>query len=189
MNVAQRHESLHAMHTSAPVHWVPTRVLVLNASHEPLAVVTGRRALILILAGKAVSLEDRSTLMRSAQLAVALPSVVRLTRYVRVPYRPPATISRAGVLRRDARRCAYCTNRADTIDHVIPRSRGGSHSWENCVACCHRCNTRKADRMLEELGWELSFSPGPPARITTGEHFFPEELDPAWRRWLDSSAA
>lgn len=165
------------------------RVLLLNASHEPLAVVTGRRALVLILAGKAVSMEDRAAVLRSAHLVVSLPSVVRLTRYVRVPYRPPAAVSRSGVLRRDNRRCAYCTGRADTVDHVVPRSRSGPHSWENCVACCHRCNTRKADRLLSELGWELNFRPGPPTRLSVGDHLAVEQLDPEWQRWLDVNAA
>ena len=166
-----------------------SRALLLNASHEPLAVVTGRRALVLILAGKAVSLENRSQLLRSAQLAVALPAVLRLNRYVRVPYRPPTTVSRGGVLRRDSRRCAYCSARGETIDHVVPRSRGGAHSWENCVACCGRCNTRKADRTLDELGWSLGFAPGPPHRMTSGELWLSDDTDPAWIRWLDSSAA
>lgn len=170
--------------TATPLH-----VLLLNASHEPLAVVTGRRALVLILAGKAVSLEDRGTVLRSAQLSMALPAVVRLNRYVRVPYRPPTSVSRAGVLRRDGRRCAYCRLRGETIDHVVPRSRGGAHSWENCVACCGRCNTRKADRLLDELGWALPFAPGPPQRMTSGELWFSDDTDPAWHRWLDSSAA
>ncbi len=167
----------------------PVHVLLLNASHEPLAVVTGRRALVLILAGKAVSLEDRDLVMRSAQLTLALPAVVRLNRYVRVPYRAPTSVSRAGVLRRDGRRCAYCRLRGETIDHVVPRSRGGAHSWENCVACCGRCNTRKADRMLEELGWALTFAPGPPTRMTAGDMWISDDTDPVWHRWLDSSAA
>ncbi len=166
-----------------------SRVLLLNASHEPLAVVTSRRALVLLLAGKAVSIENRDGVLRSATLAIALPSVVRLTRYVRVPYRPPAAISRSGVLRRDGRRCAYCAGRADTVDHVVPRSRGGGHSWENCVACCHRCNTRKADRLLSELGWELAFRPGPPVRVSSGDHLLAEQLDPGWQRWLNVDAA
>ena len=167
----------------------PSRALLLNASHEPLAVVTGRRAIVLILDGKAVSLEDRLTMLRSAQLVVAQPAVVRLNRYVRVPYRPPTSVSRAGVLRRDGRRCAYCGGRGDTIDHVVPRSRGGLHSWENCVACCGRCNTRKADRTLDELGWQLGTTPGPPRRLTSGELWLSDDTDPAWRRWLDSDAA
>jgi len=194
--MAQRPHALlpSAMPADVPTAVVPAvgsaaRALLLNASHEPLAVVTGRRALVLILAGKAVSIEDRSSMVHSAQLAIALPSVVRLTRYVRVPYRPPAAVSRSGVLRRDNRRCAYCAGRADTVDHVVPRSRGGAHAWENCVACCHRCNTRKADRLLVELGWELAFLPIAPLRISTGDHLLAEQLEPQWQRYLGMAAA
>ena len=165
------------------------RVLLLNATHEPLAVVTGRRALILILAGKAESVEDRiSGAARSQKLVMQIPAVVRLNRYVRVPYRAPTTVTRAGILRRDGRTCAYCGARGDTIDHVIPRSRGGRHSWENCVACCSRCNTRKADRLLEELGWPLAFTPGPPRRTAGGHFWLIDDTDPAWARWLDCAA-
>ncbi len=162
-------------------------VLLLNASHEPLAVVPSRRAIVLVLAGKAVSLEDRESVLHAAGFMMNAPAVIRLTRYVRIPYRPPATVSRAGVLRRDGRRCAYCAARGETIDHVLPRSRGGSHSWENCVACCGRCNTRKADRTLDEIGWSLDFTPGPPLR--RGAEEFSVAGDPDWRHWLTFDAA
>jgi 5-methylcytosine-specific restriction endonuclease McrA len=178
----------HSREAVATVRVVAAQVLLLNASHEPLAVVTWRRAIVLILAGKAISLEDRAESVHSAQRAVAMPSVVRLTRYVRIPYRTPSTVSRNGVLRRDSRTCAYCGGRADTIDHVVPRSRGGAHSWENCVACCHRCNSRKADHTLDELGWELRGTPVVPVRVAGGE-LAVDECDPAWRRWLDATAA
>lgn len=165
------------------------RVLLLNASHEPLAVVTGRRALILVVAGKAECVVERpSGQVRSPSVALAVPAVVRLRRYVRVPYPAAPTVTRAGVLRRDGRRCAYCPARADTVDHVIPRSRGGSHSWENCVACCARCNARKADRLLEELGWSLTTQPGPPRRGVLGRMWANEESDPAWEPWLPAVA-
>ncbi|HYN72772.1 MAG TPA: HNH endonuclease, partial [Nakamurella sp.] len=140
------------------------RVLLLNAGHEPLAVVTGRRALILVVAGKAECVAERSSAVRSPSLVLAVPAVVRLRRYVRVPYQAPPAVTRAGILRRDLRRCAYCSGRGDTVDHVVPKSRGGDHSWENCVACCVRCNTRKADRLLPELGWSLPFVPAAPRR-------------------------
>ncbi|RIJ76672.1 HNH endonuclease [Nakamurella silvestris] len=165
------------------------RVLLLNATHEPLAVVTGRRALVLILAGKAESVEDRiAGAVRSERLVLQIPAVVRLNRYVRVPYRPPTSVTRAGILRRDGRICGYCGAKGDTIDHVIPRSRGGKHSWDNCVACCSRCNTRKADRLLEELGWKLSVKPGPPRRASGGQFWLVDGSDPAWARWLDDAA-
>lgn len=166
------------------------RVLLLNASHEPLAVVTGRRALVLVVAGKADCVLERSTAtpIRSPSIAMAVPAVVRLRRYVRVPYQAPPAVTRAGVLRRDARRCAYCRGRGDTIDHVLPKSRGGQHSWENCVACCVRCNARKADRLLEELGWAMTFLPGPPRRGAFGRLWSNEDADPAWEPWLPAAA-
>jgi len=165
------------------------RVLLLNASHEPLAVVTGRRALVLVVAGKAECVLERpaGAVMRSPSMAIPVPAVVRLRRYVRVPYQPPPAVTRAGVLRRDSRRCAYCNGRGDTVDHVIPKSRGGSHSWENCVACCVRCNTRKADRLLDELGWPVPVNPGPPRR-GAGRLWTTEDADPVWQPWLPIAA-
>ncbi|NNG37131.1 HNH endonuclease [Nakamurella sp. DB0629] len=166
------------------------RVLLLNATHEPLAVVTGRRALVLLLAGKAESVADRDTAapMRSPTLVLAVPAVVRLNRFVRVPYHRATSVTRSGVLRRDRRICAYCGGRADTIDHVQPRSRGGAHSWENCVACCVRCNSRKADRLLSELGWTLPFVPAPPVRAGNGRVWLTDDTDPAWDPWLAGAA-
>ncbi len=166
------------------------RVLLLNASHEPLAVVTGRRALVLVVAGKAECVVERenSTVIRSPSLAVSVPSVVRLRRYVRVPFQSAPAVTRAGILRRDQRRCAYCGGKGDTIDHVLPKSRGGKHSWENCVACCARCNARKADRLLDDLGWTLSFRPAAPRRITLGRLWSLDDTDPAWEPWLPLAA-
>src|ERR1700712_3274606 len=104
------------------------RVLLLNATHEPLAVLNGRRAVVLMLAGKAECLVERAAgeKVRSPSFELSIPAVLRLNRFVRVPYAPTAAITRAGVLRRDRRRCAYCRATGDTIDHVVPRSRGGS---------------------------------------------------------------
>lgn len=166
------------------------RVLLLNASHEPLAVVTGRRALVLVVAGKAECVLERpsAAVVRSPSMAIAVPAVVRLRRYVRVPYPAPPAVTRAGVLRRDSRRCVYCQGRGETVDHVVPKSRGGKDSWENCVACCVRCNTRKADRLLEELGWSMSGVPGPPRRGAFGRLWSTEDADPAWGPWLPVAA-
>src|ERR1700754_1079185 len=137
-----------------------SRVLLLNATFEPLAVVTAKRAIVLMLTGKAECVEAAlGAAFHSESLTVPAPSVMRLSRYVRVPYRRAVPMTRAGVLRRDGRRCAYCDKRADTIDHVIPRSRGGTHTWDNCVAACRSCNSRKADRLIEEIGWSLSVVP------------------------------
>ncbi|MEJ8278299.1 HNH endonuclease [Pseudonocardia spirodelae] len=164
-------------------------MLLLNASFEPLAVVTSKRAICLLLSGKAECLQEalEGASFRSESLALPAPSVLRLSRYVRVPYRRAVPMTRAGVLRRDGRRCAYCARRADTIDHVVPRSRGGAHSWENCVAACRACNSRKADRLLEEIGWTLRVAPGPPARTGAGVLVLAVEPLPAWEPWLTAA--
>ena len=166
-----------------------SRVLLLNATFEPLAVVTAKRAVVLMLTGKAECVQAalEGGAFHSASLTIPAPSVMRLSRYVRVPYRGPVPMTRAGILRRDARRCAYCGRRADTVDHVVPRSRGGTHSWENCVAACRTCNARKADRLVEELGWSLGVVPRPPNRTTAGILVLAVEPHPAWEPWLSAA--
>jgi 5-methylcytosine-specific restriction endonuclease McrA len=170
---------------------IPTgsRVLLLNATFEPLAVVTAKRAVVLMLTGKAECVEAAlDAVFHSENLTVPAPSVMRLSRYVRVPYRRSVPMTRTGVLRRDGRRCAYCSKRADTIDHVIPRSRGGTHTWENCVAACRTCNSRKADRLIDELGWSLPFVPRAPDRSAAGILVLAVEPLPSWEPWLGNAA-
>src|SRR5690606_23811798 len=134
-----RFDSLHAM--QAPSRGDPLRTLVLNAGYEPLAVVSFKRALVLVLTEKAVVVaSDDDNPVHGIGSDWERPSVILLRRYVRVPSGRSVPVSRRGVLRRDDQRCAYCGVHASTIDHVIPRSRGGADSWENLVACCLRCN-------------------------------------------------
>ena len=139
-----------------------SRTLVLNATYEPLGVVSERRALILVLNSRATSLEDSGVVLHFSGGEIALPSVIKLNRYVRVPYRQAVPLSRRALFARDGGRCVYCTAPATSIDHVIPRSRGGGHSWENVVSACHRCNHLKADRALKDLGWRLRALPRAP---------------------------
>jgi len=136
--------------------------LVLNASYEPLCLVTLRRAVVLVLAEKAVVVEQAGAVLHSERMTVPAPTVVRLSRFVRVPYHRSVPLSRRAVLERDGHQCAYCDRRADSVDHVIPRARGGRHAWDNVVAACFRCNHRKASHLLAELGWTLPFTPKPP---------------------------
>ena len=157
--------------------------LVLNATYEPLCVVPLRRAVVLVLAEKAVVVEAGDGVMRSARTSIPVPTVVRLSRYVRVPYRREVPLTRRAVLDRDRHACAYCGTRADTIDHVRPRSRGGQHIWTNVVAACARCNHRKGNRLLSELGWHLvSVSAQPPATVAVVLGW--AKRDPAWQRYL-----
>lgn len=157
--------------------------LVLNATYEPLGAVPMTRAVVLVIAERAIVVEEGEGVLHSEHLAIALPSVVRLTRFVRVPYRRVVPLTRRGVFLRDGDQCAYCDARAETVDHVVPRSRGGRHEWDNVVAACRPCNHRKADRLLRELGWTLPFSPRPPSG-SSAVMFGPERRDPAWARYL-----
>ena len=132
---------------------------MLNATYEPLCVVPLRRAVVLVLAEKAVVVESGDGMMRSPRASMPVPTVVRLSRYVRVPYRREVPLTRRAVLDRDSHQCVYCGIRADTIDHVKPRSRGGMHVWTKVVSACARCKHRKCDRLLSELGWHLAAMP------------------------------
>jgi len=143
-----------------------TQSLVLNASYEPLCVVSSRRALMLIIDEKAELLHATERLFRAAHISFAEPSVVRLWHYVKVPYQARISLNRRAVFARDNHRCQYCGASAENIDHVIPKSRGGAHSWENVVASCRPCNSRKRDRSPEESGMRLHRVPSAPRQRT-----------------------
>ncbi len=139
-----------------------SRTLVLNATYEPLGVVSERRALILVLNSRATMIEDSGVVLHFAGGEITLPSVIKLNRFVRVPYRSTVPLSRRALFARDGGRCVYCSAPATSIDHVIPRSRGGGHVWENVVSACHRCNHVKADTPLKDLGWRMRSMPRAP---------------------------
>jgi 5-methylcytosine-specific restriction endonuclease McrA len=133
--------------------------LVLNATYEPLSVVSARRAICLVLLDKADVVEHDGTEVHSERISMASPLVIRLRYVVKVPYHRHTTMSRRAVFARDNHRCAYCGLSADSIDHVLPRSRGGKNVWENVVAACRKCNLSKRDRTPEEAGMRLSNVP------------------------------
>ncbi|MFI6643467.1 HNH endonuclease [Streptomyces sp. NPDC050504] len=138
--------------------------LVLNASFEPLSTVTLNRAVVLVLNDKAVVEQAHPGLrVRGADVDLPVPRVIRLCRYVRVPFRRHAPWSRRGVLIRDQHRCAYCGGRASTVDHVVPRAQGGKDGWLNTVASCAEDNHRKADRTPEQAGMPLLREPFVPS--------------------------
>jgi 5-methylcytosine-specific restriction endonuclease McrA len=139
-----------------------SRALVLNATFEPLGLVSSRRALLLVLATKAELVHATEQVFRSERQAFPEPSVVRLARYVRVPHDRTVAVNRRTVFARDSHHCQYCGSTAESIDHVVPRSRGGLHVWDNVVAACRRCNTRKEDRLPHEVGLVLRSKPAPP---------------------------
>jgi 5-methylcytosine-specific restriction endonuclease McrA len=140
------------------------KVLVLNTTYEPLNVCSVRRALVLLLKGKAEILERTGSALHSERGAYEIPLVIRLTAYVRIPHRATsARISRRAVFARDKHRCQYCGSaRHLTVDHVVPRSRGGADTWDNLVTSCAPCNRKKADRPLHLAGVQLLRQPRPP---------------------------
>ena len=157
--------------------------LVLNASYEPLCVVPGRRAVVLVLLGKAVAVSDTDEVLHAARTGVAVPAVVRLTRFVKVPYKATVPLTRKAVFARDGGRCVYCGGTATSLDHVVPKSRGGSHTWDNVVSACGRCNHVKADRAVADLGWRMRRAPVAPSgaawRVVGARR-----VDPRWRPFL-----
>jgi 5-methylcytosine-specific restriction endonuclease McrA len=142
-----------------------TRVLVLNASYEPINVCTVRRAAVLVLKSRAEVLEKGDGALHSERLDLDRPCVIRLVRYVRIPRDVHRRkITRKAVLARDAYTCQYCGREAPglTVDHVIPRSKGGPSVWENIVASCAPCNRKKGNRLPREAAMHPSKRPGAP---------------------------
>jgi 5-methylcytosine-specific restriction endonuclease McrA len=160
-------------------------VLVLNATFEPINVCTVRRAAVLLLKEKAEIIEHSEWELHSASVTIPRPMVIRLVRYVLVPRDTHRRkITRRAVFARDDWTCQYCGSRSNlTVDHVVPRSRGGASSWENIVASCAPCNRRKGDRLAAQVGMHLSREPRTPS-----PHIFIHVASPtipaAWRQYL-----
>lgn len=161
-------------------------VLVLNGNYEPLHVCTTKRAMGLILSGKAVVVENGRGFIRTVSTVYERPSVIRLVFVVRRPA-PRVRLTKREILRRDEYRCQYCGREAAnlTIDHVVPRHRGGEHCWENLVAACPQCNRRKGSRTLEEARMTLMRSPFEPR--PTPRYLFSTYLrdNQEWAKYID----
>ncbi|NJN83973.1 MAG: HNH endonuclease [Caldilineaceae bacterium] len=144
------------------------QVLVLNASYEPLSLVSVRRAVVLLLREKAEMLEATQQMLRSTSRVMPVPLVIRLVKYVRLPHRKvPST--RTAIMLRDAYTCQYCGESPGrihlTVDHVVPRSRGGIHDWENLATACKRCNQKKGSHTPEEASMQLMRKPFEPSYV------------------------
>jgi 5-methylcytosine-specific restriction endonuclease McrA len=162
------------------------RVLILNASFEPLHVCSLKRAVALLMQEIAERVEDADRVLRSPTSIFAVPSVIRLRRYVKRPHRQRVAFNRKNLFRRDDHTCQYCRARSNdlTLDHVMPRSRGGGTSWENVVACCRRCNALKRDRTPDEAGMSLTRKPVAPAFLFSSAYGLLPDIDPAWEKYL-----
>jgi 5-methylcytosine-specific restriction endonuclease McrA len=162
-----------------------SRVLVLNSSYEPLNVCTVRRAIVLVLKEKAEMLEIGSRQLRSESVTLPHPLVIRLVTYVRVPRDTGRRrITRRAVFARDSWTCQYCGRTSHlTVDHVVPRSRGGTSAWENIVTSCAPCNRRKGDRTPIEVQMHPRSKPRPPGPAVFIRVAAPV-VPPAWQQYL-----
>ena len=142
---------------------VDSPVLVLNQNYEPLNIARARRAVVLLLRGKAETLENGAGVIHTPTEAIDVPSVIRLVYLVKRP-QPEKRLNRIEVFRRDGYICQYCgqDGKGLTLDHVVPRHRGGRHVWENVVSACKRCNRRKGGRTPEGAEMKLLHQPRPP---------------------------
>jgi 5-methylcytosine-specific restriction endonuclease McrA len=160
-------------------------VLVLNATFEPINVCTVKRAVVLLLKDKAEVIEHSEWQLRSANSSIQRPIVIRLVTYVRIPRDTHRRkITRRAVFARDEWTCQYCGSRANlTVDHVIPKSKGGGSNWDNIVASCAPCNRRKGDLLPRQVGMRLLRQPRTPS-----PHVFIRVASPtipvAWQQYL-----
>ena len=169
-------------------HMLQMPVLVLNASYEPINICGARRALVLVLKGIARTEEEHGLTLHAQRNRIAMPSVIRLLEYRRIPHQTRA-LSRKNILLRDRNTCQYCAEVLPsgelTLDHVIPRSRGGSSTWENLVACCHSCNRRKGNQLPIEASMKLMREPRA-FNLHTSRHIMRlmGRSDDKWRKYL-----
>jgi 5-methylcytosine-specific restriction endonuclease McrA len=162
------------------------RVLVLNATYEPINVCTVRRATVLLLKDRAEIVERGRSALHSESVTVPRPIVIRLVTYVRIPRDAHRRkITRRAVFARDRWTCQYCggVRGTLTVDHVIPRSKGGPSSWENIVTCCAPCNRRKGDKLPKKAGMALLTDPRPP-HPQVFVHVASSSIHPAWEQYL-----
>lgn len=160
------------------------KVLVLNASYEPLNITSWRRAVVLLLKGKAEQLEHNGQLIYQD---LPIPTVIRLRQYVKVPYKE-IPLTRRNLLERDRHTCQYCNYKGEelTLDHVLPRSRGGDDSWENLVTACVRCNVKKGNRTPKEANMALNYQPRRPYSSLLFEisKYTRENSNQEWRKYV-----
>lgn len=161
------------------------KVLVLNQSYEPISVCSAKKAIVLLLLTKAELVAKKDGLsVHSVSYSVPLPSVIRLSRYIKVPLKK-IELSRKNILRRDNYQCQYCGTYSTnlTIDHIIPKSRGGTDSWDNLVAACISCNNKKGNRTPEEAGLRLIRRARKPNHIIFIKNLL-GKLDDNWKPYL-----
>ncbi|MEE9166903.1 MAG: HNH endonuclease [Candidatus Neomarinimicrobiota bacterium] len=159
-------------------------VLVLNQNYQPHLICTAKRAICLIYLGKVEVIENYRDFVHSPRMRLSLPSVIKLQKYIRMTGND-IVLSRKNILKRDQHQCQYCGRRSVpmTIDHVIPKERGGKDTWDNLVCCCHVCNRKKGNRSPDEAKIILLRRPRKPSRIHYIRQFVKKEQT-SWRPYL-----
>ena len=161
-----------------------SRVLVLNQNYEPMSVCSAKRAIVLLYLEKAEMIERNHQMVRSVSRAMPMPSIVRLSRLVHVP-RKRILLNRKNIIKRDGHQCQYCGTRDApiTVDHIVPKDRGGGDTWENLVCACVECNAKKRNRTPREAGMRMLKKPRKPGYL-----FFIQHLvgipDDRWKPYL-----
>jgi 5-methylcytosine-specific restriction endonuclease McrA len=158
------------------------RTLVLNADYQPLTIVSAERGLTLLMKDKVDLVASNGRVVHSQTEEWHVPSVVTLRYFVKVPYKHGvAQPSRKAVFARDHGECQYCGGKAENLDHVVPRAKGGTHTWDNLVAACKRCNGRKADKSLAQSGLKLKREPYEPKG---SKYYVFGKPEPEWEPYL-----
>lgn len=159
--------------------------MVLNQSYEPLTICTLKKAVLLIFLGKAeIVHKDEKKSIRTVKTNFPWPSVIRISKFIKVPYKK-VILTRKNILRRDNYKCAYC-GRSDlmlTVDHIIPKARGGCDSWENLITACTKCNNLKGDRTPEEANMKLLTRPYKPSHVIFIKNIV-SKIDEKWKPYL-----
>ena len=160
------------------------RVLVLNQSYEPIMVLGAKRAIILVLSKKVEAIENYREIIHSSYLSLPLPSVIKLREYARIR-RKEIVLSRKNILKRDNHECQYCLIRSVpmTIDHIIPKQLGGEDTWDNLVAACVPCNTRKGNKTTKEARMDLKKKVRKPTTVLHLQTFV-KQFQGSWRPYL-----
>lgn len=157
---------------------------MLNSTYEPLNVCSSRRALVLLLKEKAEAIEASAGIVHSERQSFSVPHVIRLRNYVSVPRQARTRISRRAIFARDHYRCQYCgSDKHLTIDHIVPRSKGGDDSWENVVTSCARCNLKKGDRLPQAVNMTLRRAPKAPGPFSF-VLMYANEMHDSWKPYL-----
>ncbi len=156
------------------------KVLVLNADYTPINVTSQQRGFNLVYKGKAEVLKSSDNLIYASYENFVRPLIIRLLKYVKYKVRN-IRVNRARIFRRDNEECVYCgSTKQLTLDHVIPRSRGGSNSWDNLVTCCHNCNVRKANKTPQEANMFMTKKPYEPSFFSD---FLNDSIEKIWREY------